>query len=60
MTWITFMFIVFKHLFSLGVGGGLKIKLGRSTAILMETSSIPKIYLLRQMKSESVHLSKMF
>lgn len=28
--------------------------------MLMETSSIPKIYLLGQMKSESVDLSKMF
>lgn len=56
---ITFRIFLFKLLFS-EVGGGCKIRSRRSTVMPVEASSIPKIYLLRQMKSESVDPSEMF
>lgn len=60
VTLIAFRFFLFKLLFSSEVGGGCKIRLRRNTVMPVEASSIPKIYLLRQMKSESVDPSEMF
>lgn len=60
VTLSTFRLFLFKLLFSSEVGGGCKIRSRRNTVMPVEASSIPKIYLLRQMKLESVDPSETF